>query len=116
MKIIKYILIGIIAGILNGFFGSGGGSVVVPALVFLLGIEDHKAHATAIAIILPLTVVSSIFYIKANFVDLPLTIKTALGGIIGGYIGAKILEFIPKEVLRITLGVFMIIAAIRMVM
>jgi len=115
MKIIKYILIGIITGLVNGLFGSGGGTIVVPALTILLCMEDHKAHATAIAIILPLTIISSFFYIKGNYVDIPLTVKVALGGIVGGYIGAKLLKLIPERALSITFGGFMILAAIRMV-
>ncbi len=116
MKIIKYAAIGMAAGAANGLFGSGGGTIVVPALIILLCMEDHKAHATAIAVILPLTIVSSIFYIRGDFVDVPLTLKVALGGIAGGYIGAKLLKSIPRKALRITFGIFMIIAAVRMVM
>ncbi len=115
MKNVKYILTGLITGAANGLFGSGGGTIVVPALTIFLLMEEHKAHATAIAIILPLTIVSSFFYIKGNFVDLPLTIKAALGGMIGGYIGARMLKSIPERTLRITFGIFMILAAIRMV-
>jgi len=111
----KYIIIGIITGIVNGLFGSGGGTIVVPALIILLCMEDHKAHATAIAIILPLTVVSAFFYIKGSFVDLPLTLKVSLGGIIGGFIGAKLLNSVPEKALRIVFGSFMILAALRMV-
>lgn len=112
---IKCSIIGILAGILNGLFGSGGGTVVVPALVHYLGIEEHKAHATAISIILPLTIISSIFYINKNFVDWTLVYKTAIGGIIGGFIGAKLLRITPNGVLRKIFGGFMIAASIRMV-
>ncbi|HQO42844.1 MAG TPA: TSUP family transporter, partial [Bacillota bacterium] len=44
---LKTALIGFAAGLVNGIFGSGGGTILVPCLVFLMGIEDHKAHATA---------------------------------------------------------------------
>ncbi len=55
---VKLLSIGIITGFINGLFGSGGGTIVVPALIFLLGMDDHKAHATAISIILPLSIIS----------------------------------------------------------
>ena len=115
-RIIKYAAIGLIAGAINGFFGSGGGTIVVPALVFLMGMEDHRAHATAIAVILPLTVVSSFFYIRENFLDVRLTAVVAMGGIVGGYLGARLLEHVPENVLRKVFGIFMIIAAVRMML
>jgi len=113
-KYFKYILIGITTGAANGLFGSGGGTIAVPAMVMLLGADDHKAHATAISIILPLTVVSAYFYISSNMVDWALTFKTVLGGLAGGYIGAKLLNICPSNLLRKIFAVFMIIAALRM--
>lgn len=55
--VLKLIGIGFLTGIINGLFGSGGGTIIVPALVFLIGMEDFKAHATAISIILPLSII-----------------------------------------------------------
>jgi uncharacterized membrane protein YfcA len=118
MNIVYYIkcfFIGIITGALNGLFGSGGGTIVVPAMVRFLDIDQHKAHATAISIILPLTIVSSIFYIKGHFADWNLILKTSVGGIAGGYVGAKLLKVIPSKYLSKIFGAFMIFASIRMV-
>jgi uncharacterized membrane protein YfcA len=115
-KYIRHILIGLIAGIANGLFGSGGGTIAVPAMVLILGVEEHKAHATAISIILPLTIVSALFYMRNHFVDLQLTFKVLLGGIIGGYLGAKLLNICPSNILRKVFAVFMIIAAFRLFM
>jgi hypothetical protein len=112
-KKLQLILIGFLTGILNGLFGAGGGTLIVPFFVFILGIEDHKAHATAISIILPLTILSSIIYIKENLINLPLTLNIALGSTVGGYIGAKILYKIPIKILRKIFGIIMIIAAVR---
>lgn len=114
-KYFKYALIGVITGAANGLFGSGGGTIAVPAMVLLLGEEEHKAHATAISIILPLTIVSAFFYIANNFVDWSLTLKVTLGGMAGGYAGAKLLNICPANILRKIFAVFMIAAAIRMI-
>lgn len=114
-KYYKFALIGIITGIVNGLFGSGGGTIVVPAMVLLLGKEEHKAHATAILIILPLTVISSFFYISNNFISWNLTFKVITGGILGGYIGAKLLNICPSNILRKIFAVFMILASFRMI-
>lgn len=112
---LKCAAIGIITGILNGLFGSGGGTIVVPAMVHFLNVDEHKAHATAISIILPLTIISSFFYINSNYVDWNLILKTSIGGIAGGYIGAKLLKVIPAKYLSKIFGAFMIFASIRMV-
>lgn len=108
-------MIGTAAGFFNGLFGSGGGTIVVPAMVFLLGVEEVKAHATAIAVILPLSIISSVIYFNNNLIDWKLTINVALGSIIGGYIGARILNRFPGNVLRKIFGISMIAAALRMV-
>ncbi|MCR4434652.1 MAG: sulfite exporter TauE/SafE family protein [Clostridiales bacterium] len=113
-KYIKYIFIGLVTGMTNGLFGSGGGTIVVPAMTLLLGVEEHRAHATAIAVILPLTVVSAFFYIANHFVNWELTWKTMLGGMAGGYAGAKLLNLCPTALLRKIFAVFMIFASFRM--
>ncbi|OPZ93916.1 MAG: Sulfite exporter TauE/SafE [Firmicutes bacterium ADurb.Bin419] len=116
MKYIKFILIGLATGLANGLFGSGGGTIAVPAMILLLKEEEHKAHATAISIILPLTVVSAVLYITNNFINWDLTVKVIIGGVIGGYIGAKLLNICPSRILRKIFAVFMIAAAVRMIL
>ncbi|MDR5657866.1 sulfite exporter TauE/SafE family protein [Serpentinicella sp. ANB-PHB4] len=111
----KMIIIGFIAGLINGVFGAGGGIIVVPALTNFFDVPQHKAQATAISIILPFAILSSIVYYTKGFVDLPTTFKVAIGGIIGSYIGSKSLTKFSDNTLRKIFGTFMIIAAIRMV-
>ncbi|WP_429083287.1 sulfite exporter TauE/SafE family protein [Brassicibacter mesophilus] len=111
----KILFIGFVTGIVNGLFGSGGGTIVVPAMIFLLGVEDHKAHATAISIILPLTIISTYIYFRHGILDLRPALLVTIGGVLGSFIGAKLLNKIPCNILRKIFGVFMIIAAIRMV-
>jgi len=115
MNFFKTLIIGILAGAINGLFGSGGGVIIVPALTALFTMEQYKAHATAIAVILPITIVSSFFYIQGKYIDIKLAILVAIGGIIGGFIGAILLKKIPSNILRIVFGIFMLIAAVRMV-
>jgi uncharacterized membrane protein YfcA len=114
-SILKLALIGVVTGLCNGLFGSGGGTIVVPAMEKFLGVEEHKAHATAILIILPLTIISMILYTMNGYLDFPLVWKVSLGGIAGGIIGAAILKKLSGKVIKKIFGVFMIIAAVRMV-
>lgn len=111
---LKYAIVGIATGFANGLFGSGGGTIAVPSMVLLLGIEDHKAHATAISIILPLTLMSVFFYVSNELFDWGLTFKVIIGGAAGGFVGAKLLNKCPVGVLRKIFGAFLIMAGIRM--
>ena len=113
---LKAILIGLLTGLTNGLFGSGGGTVLVPCLVFLMDVEDHKAHATAIAIILPLSIVSSAIYYRYQVVDITLTLKVVIGSVAGGIVGSMLLNKLSVSILRKVFGIVMILASIRMVM
>ena len=112
---IKNSLIGLFTGFINGSFGSGGGTLLVPILNDIIKLEEHKSHATALAIIVFLTAASSSIYIFKGTYDFQLTCKVAIGSIIGGIIGAKLLSKVTGKFLRIIFGIIMIIAAFRMV-
>lgn len=112
---IKNSVIGVFTGFINGVFGSGGGTLLVPILNDIIKVEEHKSHATALAIIVFLTTASSALYISKGTYDINVTWKVAIGSIIGGIIGAKLLNKVTGKFLRISFGIIMIIAALRMV-
>ncbi|MVO70470.1 TSUP family transporter [Paeniclostridium sordellii] len=111
----KNSLIGFITGFINGVFGSGGGTLLVPILNNILKVDEHKSHATALAIILFLTSTSSVIYVYQGTYDFNLTWKVAIGSAIGGLVGAKLLCKLTGRFIRISFGLIMIFAAIRMV-
>ena len=92
MKDIKKILIGLIAGIICGFFASGGGLILVPAFIYFLNMEDKKARGTSVFCILPMVVASSIFYYTENYIDWNIGIKCAIGGVIRRNSRSKIVK------------------------
>ncbi|MEG0050902.1 MAG: sulfite exporter TauE/SafE family protein [Terrisporobacter sp.] len=112
---IKNCLIGSFTGFINGVFGSGGGTLLVPILNNILKVEEHKSHSTALAVIIFLSTTSSVIYISKGTYDVNLTIQAAIGSIIGGVVGAKLLRKVTGKFLRIGFGIVMIIAAFRMV-
>lgn len=114
-KYYKHILIGAISGFLNGLFGSGGGCVVVPAMELVLGVPAKKSHATAIAVILLMSAVSSVFYIRGGYFDFGLWIPVTIGGVFGGMLGAKILPRISVRWLKIIFGSVIIVTAVKMI-
>lgn len=113
---LKKIIVGLIAGVISGLFAAGGGMIVVPALIHLFNLEDAKARATSVFAILPMVVASGIFYYKNDYVDWNLGIKCAIGGIVGGIIGAKLLKKMSNKVLRILFIIFLAYTSIKMIM
>ena len=109
------LLYGAIIGLVNGFFASGGGIVAVIILEKFLKIDTKKAHATALAVILPLSLVSLLIYGVKGYIDWPLIIKSAIGGTVGALAGARLLEKLPKKYIKIGFGAVMIFAGWRMI-
>ena len=112
MKKYAFYIVGIISGFVNGILGTGGGTVVVPAIEWL-GVDTQKSHSTAIAIILPITTVSAFFYFRQGNIDLKSTVILAIAGAAGGIIGAKFLKKIPSSYLKILFGISMIAGGIK---
>ena len=112
---LQLVLLGLVTGIINGIFGSGGGMIIVPALVFFLGLKDYKAHATAISIILPISIISTIVYFINGTIPLKISLYVMAGGLVGSFIGAKVLKKIPNKILRKVFGCVIIYTAIRMI-
>ena len=112
--VIISIIFGVFVGFVNGFFGGGGGMIVVPVLIFLLGLEDKKAHATAILVILPISVCSAVVYLLNNTIKFDKLLYTGAGFIVGGIIGALLLNKINNKVLRIIFSIIMVVAGVKM--
>lgn len=75
-------LIGFFAGIVSGLFASGGGMILVPAFMYLLKMEDVESRATSVICILPMVVISGIFYYTSNYIDWKIGLFCAIGGVI----------------------------------
>ena len=109
---LKKISVGLIAGLISGLFAAGGGMIVVPALIHIFKLEDSKARATSVFAIV---IASGIFYYRNDYINWSLGIKCAIGGIIGGIIGAKLLNKISTRTLRILFVIFLIYTSIKMI-
>src|ERR1700689_764233 len=112
MHILVILLLGLAAGILVGLMGIGGGTIVVPALVYLLGMTQHMAQGTSLFMqLLPIGLGALWVYWKAGEVDLRAGIVCALGMLIGGYAGGSIAVGIPARVLQALFGLFLMASA-----
>ena len=110
---VKKIILGLSAGIICGLFGTGGGMILVPAFIYMLKLDPKKSRGTSLSCMLVMVIVSSIFYSKNKYIDWKLGILCAIGGIIGGYFGAKILKNIPDYILKIIFVIFLIYYSIK---
>ena len=107
-------IVGFIAGIISGLFASGGGLVLVPAFCFFCGMDEKKSRGTSIFCVLFLVIVSGLIYFKGNFIDWGVGIKCALGGVVGGWIGSKLLKRLNEEALKAIFIVFLGYVSIKM--
>lgn len=112
---IKKIVIGLLAGLASGFFATGGGMIVVPSLVYLLSLEEPEARATSVFVILPMVITSAFFYYRNNYIDWKIGLLCAIGGIVGGYIGSKLLKKVPDKYLKIAFTIFLVYVSTRMI-
>ena len=109
------ILAGLFIGAVNGLFGAGGGMLAVPCLTYIGSLDEKSAHATAIALILPLCLVSSIAYgVGASFEN-GVILPTVLGVTIGGILGACLLKKLSSNVVSFLCYALMLFAGLKMI-
>lgn len=109
------VIAGFLAGIVSGLFGAGGGMILVPFMTFILKEDEVVSRATTIMCIFFMVLTSSFFYFKHDSIDWIIAIKSAVGGVIGGYIGSKLLISLNKNILKILFIIFLIYAGIKMI-
>ena len=107
--------VGILAGIISGFLGSGGGMILVPVFSHLLKLDEVKSRASTIFCITFMVITSSVFYINKNSIDYSLGIKCAIGGIIGGFLGSKLLMNLKSKYLELLFIIFLIYSGVKMI-
>lgn len=111
---IKMGVAGILAGFINGLLGSGGGVLIVLYLTIFARVGRKNSQATAIAVILPLAILSSVIYAKGGYVAWSHLWKVSVGGVAGAILGAILLNKLNPKFLKKLFGVFLVIAGVRM--
>jgi uncharacterized protein len=101
------VTIGIVAGIAAGFFGVGGGIVIVPALIYWAGFSQHKATGTSLAVLLPPIGLAAAFeYYRHDNVDIRAAVILALSMLAGGWVGAHFANEMKGPYLRLAFSLF----------
>jgi uncharacterized protein len=115
--IIILLCIGLMAGILSGMIGIGGGVIIVPALIYFMSVSQLEAQGTSLAVlVLPVGILAVLNYYKAGYVDIKSTLIIACTFIIGGYFGSKISIALDQNMVKRIFGGVMLLIAIKMIL
>ena len=112
----KYVVTGALGGLANGLFGSGGGLFLLPLMTRWSKLEERKAFATSVALILSLSIVSSVVYFTKGALDFSTAWPYLLGGGIGGVISGLVFQKVPLNFLRRIFGLLILYGGIRAVL
>lgn len=114
--IIILVIIGLMAGVFGGLFGVGGAVIMIPALVYFLGVDQHMAQGTSLAVLLPpIGIFAAYNYYKAGQVDIWYAVIIAVTFMIGGYFGSKLALNLPEQLMKKIFAIFLILVALRMI-
>ena len=109
----KYAIAGGLAGVANGFFGGGGGSVFVPLLTGYCKLDQRKAFATSVAVILPLCALSVAVYLFRGGLDVMAALPYLIGGTVGGWAGGEGVKGVKMPWLKRAFGLLLIYGGVR---
>lgn len=110
--IVLLVLVGLLAGMLSGLVGLGGGVIIVPALVYLLGFTQHQATGTSLGILLlPAGIFAVINYYNKGLIDVKVVLLIFAGFLVGGFLGSKISLNIEQSTLKKIFAIVLLLIA-----
>lgn len=113
--VISLVVIGLLAGVLSGFMGVGGGVVMIPLMIVLLGFSQHEAQGTSLAVLaIPVTFLAAYNYYSEGHVNWKFAVIIALAFVVGGYLGSKFAVSIDQNILKKVFAVILVVAAIKL--
>jgi uncharacterized protein len=111
-----YLILGLLAGVLSGLVGLGGGFIIVPALVFIFGFSQHQAQGTTLALLVPpIGILAAWTYYQQGFVDVKVAAFIAAGFVVGSLLGARYAMNISNELLEKVFGVALVLIGLKMI-
>jgi uncharacterized protein len=114
--LVQMLLIGLVAGVAGGMFGIGGGAIMVPAMVLIVGLDQKFATGTSIAAqILPIGILGAAVYYRSGNINIKYAVMIAVGLLIGNLFGALFANqpFITSEVMKKLYGIFLLLIGLR---
>jgi len=116
LQIIYYLAVGLMAGLLSGLLGIGGGVIIVPALVLLLGFAMKTAIGTSLAIIIPTALAGAILHFREGNLHLAAIVYMSIAAVAGSRLGVYLTTIMSDLTLRKVFGVVMLFIALRMIL
>ena len=111
-----YLLLGVVAGVLSGFLGLGGGAVIIPALVYLFKFSQHQAQGTTLAMMIPpIGLLAAWKYYTQGNVKINIAAIMCIGFFLGALVGAQYVHKIPDALLKRFFGAFLLVISLRMI-
>lgn len=115
MKIFLSLIVGLLAGAYSGALGVGGGTIMIPAMIYLFGLTQHQAQGTSLAALLPPVFILAVWrYYQEGNVNIPIAVYIAIGFTVGAFFGADFVQGIPDAVLRKVFGVLLLFLGLKM--
>lgn len=113
--LVLLLLVGLAAGFLSGLVGIGGGVIIVPALVLLLGFSQKLAQGTSLGILLlPVGILAVVQYYKQGYLNLPYVAIVSVAFVLGGFLGSKLALSLSDEKMKKIFAIVMMLIAIKM--
>jgi uncharacterized protein len=113
--LVLLIAFGAAAGVLAGLLGVGGGILLVPFLVLVVGMTQHEAEATSLLVILPTAIAASVALRRRNVGDLPTALAVGLVGAVGAVAGVLLALALDADVLRLVFAVLLAFVGVRLI-
>lgn len=109
------LVIGLITGVLSGLLGIGGGAVLVPMMVFILGVSQHVAQGISMLVIIPTALVGVYVLHKEKLINYRAAMFLVLGSTIGALVSANFVQNVPADILKKLFGFFVIYSGFKMI-
>jgi hypothetical protein len=107
-------MIGLVSGVASGLFGVGGGIIMVPAMMMLMGVPIKTAVGTSLAVIIPTAIIGTCKHFHQHNVSWPLALSLAPTALVGGYLGAWLTTLIAAPQLKRAFGAFLVLIGLRL--
>lgn len=115
LGVLKLVGVGVVSGIINGFFGAGGGLLLVPMISFIQKDGSKKAHATTLVCVMFMCLASSVIYFLKKQINYKLILVCGIGSLVGSLLGTKLLKKLKNNIIDLVFSGVLILAGISMI-